>query len=336
MTSSPSPPGDSLPEHIRALERDALQHPSSEWRQSRLLGAFCTNDLHGHPRRIELILDFVSRFPRSFAAQSPIVHADRRRAPEAFQSIEAVWSRLRNEHPGDPELVIGHAALVANDDRSRSADILREAITRLPENAALWTELGRIVPEPSERFDALEKARVLGSAQPNLLVWIGRAAVDAGRSDDVFRVGSELRTRASLTRDTVRAPIAWDDTDHDAWTRVREALEHSPDGQRLIHACSQYANDTHWAHTFLGLVAAEQGRLSEASEHLLSSSKVWGEPRLSAHGPSFLLAKKLCEAGSWKTVEGYLIDCINIWEDEILDEWIEDVRNERFPDFGEL
>jgi hypothetical protein len=317
------------------LEREARDHPSSEWRQSRLLGALCTSDLHAHPRRVELILDFIARFPRSFAAQSPIVHADPTLAPEAFKSIDALWSRLRNESVGDPALAIGHAALVANEDRSRAADILREAITRLPENAALWTELGRIVADPSERLAALQRAHALGSSQPNLLAWIGRAAIDAGRLDDVYRVGCELAARARQTRETVQAPIAWDDTGDDAWSRIRAGLEHAPDYQRLIQACGQYANDTHWAHTFLGLVAAERRQLSAASEHLLSSAKVWNEPRLSAYGPSFLLARKLCEAGLWKDVEGYLIDCINIWEDEILDDWIEDVRNERIPDFNE-
>jgi hypothetical protein len=301
-----------------------------------LLGALCTNDLHEHPRRIELILDFIARFPRSFAAQSPIVHADPALAPEAFKSIDALWSRLRDEFVGDPALAIGHAALVANEDRSRAVDMLRSALGRLPENAALWTELGRIVPDPSERLAALQKAYALGSSQPNLLAWIGRAAVDAGRSDDVFRVGCELTTRASQTRGTVQAPIAWDDTGDDAWARIRAALEHSPDNQRLMHTLSQYANDTHWAHTFLGLVAAERGQLNEAGKHLLDSSRVWNEPRLSSYGPSFLLARKLCEAGQWKDVEGYLIDCINIWEDEILDEWIEDVRDERIPDFRDV
>lgn len=323
-----------LPLEIQELERQTLEHPNSEWRQSRLLGAFCTVDLQRHPRRLELILDFVARFPRSHAARSPIVHTDANADPEAFQAIEALWLRLRAEHAGDPELVVGHAALVANADRSRSTGILRAAIERLPENAELWTELGRVVPEPSERLDALLKARDLGSSQPNLLVWIGQAAIEVGRTDEVFRIGRELTARASQTRDTVHVPVAWDDTEHDAWTRIRAALEHSPDWQRLVGACAQYANDTHWAHTFLGLVAAEQGQLSEAGKHLLDSAKVWAEPRLSSYGPSFLLARKLCHAGLWKEVEGYLIECINIWDDEILDEWIEEVRNERMPDFG--
>lgn len=333
MTSAPSPLIAPLPENVRALEREAQQHPSSEWRQSRLLGALCTGELHGHPRRIELILDFIARFPRSVAARSPIVHADPSVAPEAYRAIEALWSRLRDEDGDDPDLVIGHAALVANGDRSRSADILRAAIERSPENAALWTELGRIVRDPSERLDALQKARALGSSQPNLLVWIGRAAVDAGRSDEVYRVGCELQARASQTRAAVQTTIAWEEAGHDAWTQIRAALEHSPDGQRLIHALGQYANDTHWAHTFLGLVAAEQGRARQASEHLLSSSKVWAEPRLSSYGPSFLLSRRLCEAGLWKDVEEYLIGCIEIWDDEILDEWIEHVRSQRIPDF---
>ena len=327
--------GDPLPPDVQVLERDARQHPDSEWCQSRLLCAFCTDELQGHPRRVELILDFIARFPRSSEAKCPFVHLDPSRTPEAFKSVDALWSRLQSEHPNDPDLAIGHAAFVANDDRSRAAKILREAIALLPKDAALWTELGRIAPEPSERLDALQEARALGSDQPNLLVWIGRAAVDAGRSDDVFRVGCELRTRASQTRNTLQSPIAWEDTSRGAWKRICTALQHSADRSQLIGALSQYANEKHWAHTFLGLVAVEHGQLLEAGKHLLSSSKVWGEHRLSSYGPSVLLARKLCEVGMWKQVEEFLIACNEFWDDEILGDWIQEVRNEQVPDFGD-
>jgi hypothetical protein len=328
-----NPPDDPLPLDLRALEREARQHPDSESSQSRLLYALCTSELHGHPRRIEVILDFISRFPRSSEAKCPFVHVDPGQAPEAFKSIEALWSQLRNDHPNDPDLAIGHAAFVASEDRARSADILRVAIALLPKDAALWTELGRIAPEPSERLDALQKARALGSDQPNLLVWIGRAAVDAGRSDDVFKAGCELRTRMSQTRDAIHFPIDWTDTGRGAWARVRAVLEHSPDRQQLIRALTQYANGTHWSHTFLGLAAAEEGQLVDACKHLLSSPATWGEHRLSAYGPSFLLARKLCGSGMWKEVEQYLHACKGFWDDEILDDWIQEVRKEHIPDF---
>jgi hypothetical protein len=328
-------PDDPLPPDVQALESEARQHPDSEWRHSRLLLEFCRKDLDRHPRRIEFILDFIARFPRSFSAQSPIVHVDPILDAEAFKSVDALWSSLRRQDINEPDLAIGHAAFVANDDRSRAAEILRTTIAVLPENAALWTELGRIAPDPSERFDALQNARAFGSNQPNLLVWIGRAAVDAGRSDDVVSVGAELRTRAARTRATVPCPVAWDDTGRAAWARIRTALEHSPDRRQLIDALTEYAHDTHWAHTFLGLVAAEQGRLPEAGKHLVDSASVWGEPRLSSYGPSFLLARKLCEAGLWKDVEAFLIACKNFWDDEVLDDWIQEVANEHIPDFDD-
>lgn len=328
-------PSDSLPPEIEVLEREARQHPNSEWRNSRLVGAFCRSDLQAHPRRLELIIDFISRFPRSAAAKCAIVHADPVVAPEAFEAIEALWSRLRNGHADDPDLAIGHAALVANQDRCRAAEILRSAVALLPGNAALWTELGRIAPSPSEQYDALQKARALGSSQPNLLVWIGRSALDAGRIEDVFSVGCELMARARQTCDTAECPVDWNDTGSATWERIRAALEGSPERSQRIGELTQYANDTHWGHTFLGLVAVERGQLLEAGEHLVRSSKVWGEPRLSTYGPSFLLARKLCEAGMWNIVEEFLIACRDIWDDEILNDWIEDVRGERMPDFDE-
>src|SRR5688572_16364208 len=172
------------------------------------------------------------------------------------------------------------------------------------------------------------QARALGATQPNLLVWIGRAAVEAGRVEALASVGSELADRARQTREAVHAPIAWEDTGHDAWSRIRAALESSPDRAHLIEALSEYANDMHWAHTFLGLVAAEQGCLPEAGKHLIASSKVWGEPRLSSYGPSLLLARKLCEAGRWQDVEAFLLACGCFWDDESLADWLQEVRSE--------
>src|SRR6188768_3771585 len=283
-------PDEMLPPGVQALEDDARKHPESEWRQSRFLTAFCQRELCRHPRRGELILDFISRFPRSSAAKSPAVHPDPLTDPEAFKAVEALWLRLREGHSSDSDLAIGHAALVANDEPARAAEILRETIALLPKSASLWTELGRVAPESLEQLNALKTARELGSDQPNLVAWIGQAAVHAGRFDDIYQVGCELMARANQTRATVCSPVGWEDTGRSAWARIRAALEHSPERQELIHALSDYANDMHWAHTFLGLVAAEKGHLLEAGKHLLSSVVIWAEPRTSSYGPSLLLA----------------------------------------------
>ena len=190
---------------------------------------------------------------------------------------------MRSED-NDPRLAIGHAALVTHADRPRAVEILRGALAQRPDDAALWTALGCAEPEPSVRLEALQKARALGSDQPNLLVWIGRATVEAGRWDDVLRIGAELTFRAAQTRAAISAPIAWEDTGRGAWERVGEALEHHPDRFELVGLLMSYANDTHWGHTLLGLVSAEQGRLPEAVDHFRRSSRVWGEPRLSSYG----------------------------------------------------
>jgi len=328
-------PDEMLPPGVQALEDDARKHPESEWRQSRFLTAFCQRELCRHPRRGELILDFISRFPRSSAAKSPAVHPDPLTDPEAFKAVEALWLRLREGHSSDSDLAIGHAALVANDEPARAAEILRETIALLPKSASLWTELGRVAPESLEQLNALKTARELGSDQPNLVAWIGQAAVHAGRFDDIYQVGCELMARANQTRATVCSPVGWEDTGRSAWARIRAALEHSPERQELIHALSDYANDMHWAHTFLGLVAAEKGHLLEAGKHLLSSVVIWAEPRTSSYGPSLLLASKLCEAGMWKEVEQFLISSKDLWDNEILDDWLEDVRSEHTPAFDE-
>lgn len=183
-------PDDTLPPDVQALEDDARKHPNSEWRQSRFLVSFCRGELQRHSRRGELILNYLSRFPRSSAAKSPAVHPDAVAARDAFMAVETFWVELRRGVLNDVDLAIGHAALIANDDQVRSAQILRDAIALAPKDARLWAELGRVAPEPSQSLDALKTARTLGSDGPNLIVWIGRAAVNAGRIDDVYAVHS--------------------------------------------------------------------------------------------------------------------------------------------------
>lgn len=82
-------------------------------------------------------------------------------------------------------------------------------------------------------------------------------------------------------------------------------------------------------------MAAEQGQLFEAGKHLQRSAAVWAEYRISSYGPSFLLAKRLCEVGMWEVVEQFLVACKNLWSDEILDDWIQEVKNKHIPEFDE-
>lgn len=326
---------DDLPAKILALEKELRAHSDSDWNFGRLMGAYIDAKLDAHPRRIELILEFISRFPRSRTARCAYVHVEPMEAPEAFESIEALWSRLRTDDATDPELAMGHAALVAGGDRQRAATILREALTHHPEHAELWTELGRIEPDPSEQLLALHKARALGSTQPNLLAWTGRAAAAAKRMDEVHRVGSELMARIETTRNTVSCPIDWEATGRQGWNRIQTALEHDPERRTLVNKLSYYANDKHWAHTFLGLAAAEHGKWDEASDHLLTSAQVWSEPRVSSYGPSFVLAQKHSEAGRWDVVTQYLTACKQLWNPEILDEWLQVIEQRQIPDFDD-
>jgi hypothetical protein len=53
-------------------------------------------------------------------------------------------------------------------------------------------ELGRIRPEPARRLSTLQKAHTLGASQPNLLIWLARAAIEAGDA-----VASKQRTSCS-------------------------------------------------------------------------------------------------------------------------------------------
>jgi len=184
---------------LQSLEEQLAADPESEELRQEILFE-CLSVEGGEPRRIHHAVEYVRRFPRTLVARAPFVHVDQATFPDAFARIEAEWLRLRAEHPRDPELAQGHAALVAPCDRERAVSILDGALQQTPEAPGLWLELGRICPEPTRSLGALQRARALGAVQPNLLTWLARAAVKAGDEVAADQVGHELLAQVSEAR----------------------------------------------------------------------------------------------------------------------------------------
>lgn len=322
-----------LPTEVMQLEKSLEAEPTSEWRHDRLLSAFCTEELEDHPRRINHIVAYIRRFPRTIQARCPFTHVDQIRCPEGFAEIEREWLALRDAHPGDADIIRGLALFVANSDPKRAEALLEGALRLEPNNHDLWTDLGRVCLAAEKRLKCFQQALRLGSPQPNLLAWSGRAAIEAENLREAQRIGEALSERALQARLQEDPRINWDDSGADAWNRLRAIAENAPDRPSLVNLVSQHANDTHWAHIILGFVAARRGDVSVAVKHLHLSAHVVGEPRLSSYGPSTVLAEELCKLEQWDDVETFLHNCKTFWQAEILDDWISDVRLRRTPNF---
>ena len=320
---------------LEALEVQLAADPASESLREEILFEYLGPGLAGAPRRIHHAIEYVRRFPRTPIARTPYVHVNQSTFPAAFAQIEQEWLRLRDEHPGDPELAQGLAAFVAPCDRDRAVNVLDEALGKSPEHPGLWLELGRVCPEPKRRLGALQKARALGASQPNLLTWLARAAIEADDAMAADQVAAELLSLVKEARAVHGEKLDWPERGGDRWARARSGSISDATARALTSAITDHAHRKHWAHTTLGVIAARRGNVAEARAHLRESAAVVGDHRLSSYGPSFLAARELCTLGEWNAVADYLEACAAFWNPEPLRGWVQQLREREMPEFFE-
>lgn len=316
---------------LQGLEEQLAADPESEELRQEILYEYLAVTA-GEPRRIHHAVEYIRRFPRMVVARAPFVHVDQAAFPDAFAQVEQEWIRLRAEQPSDPELAQAHAALVAPCDRDRAVGILDEALLQNPEAPGLWLELGRICPEPLRRLTALQKARDLGAAQPNLLTWLARAAIEAGDAVAAEQAANELLVQVAEARATYGDKLDWPERGRNLWARARSTSDSEATAQILVGAINDHAYRKHWAHTTFGVVAARKSDLARAREHLRESASVGSDFRLSSYGPSFLLARELCTLGEWDAAADYLESCSSFWNPEPLRDWVRQLREQQMPE----
>jgi hypothetical protein len=238
-----------------------------------------------------------------------------------------------DEHPRDPLLIRGLANFVLISDQARACTLLEDFVVADPNDAEVWMELGRIHPTPGRSLACLQQARKLGSSQPNLFAWIARAAMKADDRAAASQVGHELLARADEVRRAHGERAEWTRVVPDLFRRAVDDGVSRAGASKLVEAVAQHANDKHWGHTALGVIALRGGDATQALEHLRCSAEVGKDYRLSSYGPAFALAQPLCEHGHWSAVADYLTACESFWDVDRLRELRSDVERQRMPHF---
>jgi hypothetical protein len=97
-----------------------------------------------------------------------------------------------------------------------------------------------------------------------------------------------------------------------------------------------YGNAIHDGNMVLGRIAVREERIEDAKHFLIEAGKSPGSPQLDSFGPDMGLAKDLLEKGERDTVLEYFQLCRKFWEmgHGQLDQWTEDVKAGKMPDFG--
>ena len=90
------------------------------------------------------------------------------------------------------------------------------------------------------------------------------------------------------------------------------------------------------ANLVLGRIAMRKGNIEDAKRYLMAVGKCPATPDLQNYGPNMSLAKDLLEKGERQAVLGYFELCRKFWLNGSaqLDQWSQQVRDGKIPDFG--
>lgn len=118
-----------------------------------------------------------------------------------------------------------------------------------------------------------------------------------------------------------------------------EAKSFAEELQRLAPSHSKdwnYGNAIQDFNIVLGAIALKIGDTDAAKNHLLDAGRSPGSPQMDTFGPNMTLAKALLDAGQRDVVLEYFELCRKFWEMHRgrLDEWRDEVKAGRVPNFG--
>ncbi len=118
--------------------------------------------------------------------------------------------------------------------------------------------------------------------------------------------------------------------------KVEDARKYAQELMALLPSFRQdreYGNAAHDANLTLGRIAVREGRTDDAKRHLIESVRTPGARQMD-YGPNLSLAKDLLEKGERQVVLDYFALCRKFWNYARLDEWSQQVKEGRIPDFG--
>ncbi len=219
----------------------------------------------------------------------------RRGGPEGIaRGFRASWSSKMADANArrprdDPDIARAAAKFLAISDRGRATELLLQDHDDPP-------RLRRRMDGARAYQRGCRHARAVfrgggtaGCDQPNLQVWLARAAVDADDWTTVEAASKRLLDAAERARVEYGVDkLDWSENGLSMWARACAATSDSAQATALVRAIGAHAYHKHWGHTTAGHLALHQGDVEGALAHLKESAAVVGEPRLSSYGPSSL------------------------------------------------
>lgn len=319
---STTPGREMTTEEKTALEEQVTRNPYDVKSRTRLLDYYSINqystngqkDAEAASARLRHIVWLIEHAPESEVLGSPYSSLNKRLEPTDYEQVSQAWLKALQDSPENPLILMNASRFFLHDDRNRSEELLLRGQALNPDSPRWPASLGHLyslglrrLPTDSARKATAEKAfrqyqlayeLSNASGRDLFLTNLAKTAFAAGRIDDARKFAQEML-----------------DNDTPGWN---------------------HGNRIHHGNLILGRIALVDGNIDEAKSRLLLAGQTNGSPLLNSFGPNMLLAKELLERGETEVVLEYFELCkvFRSSPRQKLDQWIDDVKSNRIPQFG--
>lgn len=300
-----------------ALEKQVEQNPDDIASRTKLLGYYFIHSGENpdtRSARLRHVMWFIENAPESDILGLPYSQLNKILEPQRYNHAKQAWLKTIHEMPENLAVLRNASNFFLLQDRAVAEDCLLKGQTLDAKDPHWPASLGQLyslglpfLPSGQARKAAAEKAfqqyrlayDLSDSMKANALLYnLAKTAFAAGLIDDAKKFATKM-----LKDDSV------------GWNR----------GNRIHHG-----------NLILGQIALLDGNVDDAKSRLLLAGKTNGSPQLNSFGPNMSLAKALLEQGETDVVLAYFDLCKKFWSspNRKLEQWIDDVKSNRTPQFG--
>mgnify|MGYP001338125743 CR=1 FL=1 len=300
-----------------SLEEQVATNPNDVESRTKLLGYYFTKgrqDADAKSNRQRHVVWLIENAPESEVLGLPYSGLDKILETKGYDRAKEAWLRIIKESPEKLSVLRNASTFFLLHDRKISEELLLKGQTLDTKDPQWSSSLGQLyslglmsLPAGPARKAAAEKAFQQYKLAYDLSDALERDALLVGLAKTAFAAGLNDDAKAFATK------MLDDDTAD--WNR----------GNRIHHG-----------NLILGQIALSDGNVDEAKSRLLLAGKTTGSPQLNSFGPSMLLAKEFLERGETEVVLEYFELCKKFWAspNRRLEQWADDVKSNRNPQFG--
>ena len=300
-----------------SLEEQVAKNPGDIESRTKLLGYYFVKgrqDADAKSAKRRHVVWLIENAPEAEVLGSPPGLLLKARDYKGYDRAKQAWLKKIQAAPEKSSLLKNASQFFLLDDPEIAEELLLKG-QKLDAKDPYWpSSLGQLysleimsLPMGPERTATAEKAfrqyelayELSGDEEKDsLLSYLAKTALAAGLKDEAKKIAMEMLK-----------------DDAPGWNR---------------------GNQIHHGNLTLGHIALLEGNLDEAKSRLLLAGKTPGSPQLNSFGPNMALAKELLERGESEVVLEYFELCKKFWDSPRrgLEQWTEDVKANRIPQFG--